>query len=272
MPPNRIARNLSEAKILDPEEPVDPRNWIRNRIRPDEKPTLRKRVAIISALILSVGAFAFLLKYGWGEFFDDHPIEPVLSTIRESEWSPLILIAFFVAASLVGFPINVLLLAAAVVFNPWLAFLYGYLGSHLGAVCGFGLGRAFGGELLERFAPEARQTLSERLRGKQGIASVAILRVLPVAPFLFVNVAAGASRLPLSTFNWGTLIGMAPGMFLVIFLTDRARSFIEAPTWGNGAVFIICVVAVVLGIVQLNRVLQGGGRGSSGAAKSGGET
>ncbi len=47
------------------------------------------------------------------------------------------------------------------------------------------------------------------------------VRLVPVAPFTVVNVAAGAFNVRFFDFALGTLIGMAPGIFAIAVFGER---------------------------------------------------
>ena len=64
----------------------------------------------------------------------------------------------------------------------------------------------------------ASSRIQSRIIGK-GVVAVAMIRMVPIAPFSIVNVVAGASKLSLRDFMLGTVLGMAPG----IAVDGRAR-------------------------------------------------
>ena len=45
-----------------------------------------------------------------------------------------------------------------------------------------------------------------------GVVGIAGLRMLPIAPFMFINVAAGAARVPFLDFAVGSALGLGPGI------------------------------------------------------------
>ena len=77
------------------------------------------------------------------------------------------------------------------------------------ALAAYGLGSLLGRQKLNRLAGSSLNRLSRRL-ARQGVLVVAMMRIVPVAPFTVVNLAAGASHIGLRDFLIGTVFGMTP--------------------------------------------------------------
>jgi uncharacterized membrane protein YdjX (TVP38/TMEM64 family) len=70
-----------------------------------------------------------------------------------------------------------------------------------------------------------------------------VLRLLPVAPFTVVNLAAGASEIRTRNFLLGSLLGMAPGVALMTVFGDRLGTWLRRPDLPNLA--IVAVIALL---------------------------
>ena len=70
----------------------------------------------------------------------------------------------------------------------------------------------------------------------QGVVAVAMIRMVPIAPFSLVNVLAGASRLRLSDFLIGTVLGMAPGIVMMAALGSQIAHFARSASWSSALV------------------------------------
>ena len=55
-------------------------------------------------------------------------IQAFLATARGNAWAPLLVLAAFLLAAVVAFPVNALVLATAAVYGPWYGFAYSMLG------------------------------------------------------------------------------------------------------------------------------------------------
>lgn len=64
---------------------------------------------------------------------------------------------------------------------------------------------------------------------EKGILYLFILRLIPVSPFVFINLMMGLTTIRLLTFIWVTFIGMFPGTFVYV-LAGREISAIRKPS------------------------------------------
>ena len=107
-----------------------------------------------------------------------------------------------------------------------------------------GLGAAIGKrtvrDVLGARLNRIRQTIASR-----GVVSVAAIRLVPVAPFTVVNLAAGASSIPVFDYMAGTVIGMLPGMIMISAVGNQFARILTSPTPLDIAVLVLAVGAWV---------------------------
>jgi len=109
--------------------------------------------------------------------------------------------------------LSVLSLAGGFLFGPWLGGAATLAALNIGAVIVFLACRtAFGDWAANR----AGATVARIEAGfaRDAFSYLLALRLMPVAPFFMVNIAAGLARVRLSTFVLATLIGSAPSAFI----------------------------------------------------------
>jgi uncharacterized membrane protein YdjX (TVP38/TMEM64 family) len=138
-----------------------------------------------------------------------------------------------------------LILATLFAFGPVAGFAYSLLGSFLSAVVTFGIGKALGRRTVRLIAGRRLLRLGRLLR-RRGLIAVATVRLVPVAPFTVVNVTSGSLNVRFLDFALGTLIGMAPGIFLLAVFGERLEHAIRDP-----GIKSFAVLAVLVGIVVL---------------------
>lgn len=248
---NDLQRKIADTRILDPDEPLDPGFWLQETISKDERPSVLKRITVITLAILAILGAALFFKWGWGNVLDEETARRYLEQIQSYAWSPAILAAVFLIGGLVGLPLNLILVTAAVVLGPFMAFGCGIVGAQLSAMAAFGIGRWFGKPLVAKFAHKNVDELSQRI-GRHGVLSVMLVRLVPIAPFIVINLLAGASHLRFAAFNYGSLLGMFPGMLGVALLTDRVQSAVRDP--GPLSFLLLGIVtAVVVGTIVFVR-------------------
>jgi phospholipase D1/2 len=157
----------------------------------------------------------------------------------------------YAVGSLLFVPINLLIAATGAAFGPLLGLGYAAAGSLLAAAVVFGLGRAVGRDPMRRLAGRWVDAVSRRL-DRHGLLAMALLRLMPVAPFSVVNLVAGSSSIRFRDFVFGSAIGMLPGLVLMTVFGDRLGAWLRRPDPFNLAILI----AVTLGVVALAVALR----------------
>jgi uncharacterized membrane protein YdjX (TVP38/TMEM64 family) len=178
----------------------------------------------------------------------DSAAERFIGAGRGTVWAPIVAVLAFVLLGLTGFPQFVMIAAAVVLFGPYYGFLYSWAGTMLSANVGFALGQIFGADILRRFGGDRANAVSS-LVGKRGILASAVVRVVPSAPFIVVNMAAGVSHISLVQFNIGTGIGIIPKMAFIAFIGGSLMALAQgANLWIIAAVVVVLVLWIVGGI------------------------
>ncbi|TAL17963.1 MAG: DedA family protein [Aquabacterium sp.] len=150
----------------------------------------------------------------------------------------------YVLAVLLAMPVYVLITAGALVFGPWPGMAYALGGMVLGAWFTYGIGRLTGARLIERMADDRFGLLLRRLQ-RRGLWTVVLIRFLPIAPFLLVNMTAGAVRVRQRDFVLGTFLGLLPGTVMISLFTDRLAAAWRDP--GTGTYVALGAFVVLLG-------------------------
>jgi uncharacterized membrane protein YdjX (TVP38/TMEM64 family) len=128
---------------------------------------------------------------------------------------PMAVLAF-AALAFLGVPQIVLIAAAVVAFGPWMGALYSWVGTLVSALVGFWLGRAAGARVLERLSGEGVRRFMGMV-GRNGFLASLIVRLVPSAPFIVVNMAAGVTPMRTRDFVAGSAIGIVPKIALTAF-------------------------------------------------------
>ncbi len=161
---------------------------------------------------------------------------------RGTLWAPVVAIFAFVVLGLTGFPQFVMIAAAVLLFGPWYGFLYSWAGTMLSANLGFALGHFFGADILRRFGGDRANAVSAMV-GRRGIVASALVRVVPSAPFIVVNMAAGVSHISLAQFNIGSGLGIIPKMAFIAFIGGSLMALTQGAN-----LWIVLAVVVVLAL------------------------
>jgi uncharacterized membrane protein YdjX (TVP38/TMEM64 family) len=116
------------------------------------------------------------------------------------------------------------------------------MGCLCSALVGYFVGARLGKDLLRDYLGPRLDRIRRRLV-KQGVIAVAAIRMVPIAPFTFINLVAGASQIRLQDYLAGTVLGMAPGLLVMSALGYQIVEMIKHPTAANLGILAAAIVA-----------------------------
>jgi phospholipase D1/2 len=193
-------------------------------------------VAFFAALVL---AWRFTPLEQWTE---PDTVRASLASLAENRWAPLLMIATFVAAGLVAFPVTILIAATAAAFGPWAGLLYAATGVLASAIVTYALGARLGKDALRSVLGPRLNRLRRRI-ARRGVIAVATIRLVPLAPFTVVNLVAGASAIRPVDYIAGTILGMLPGLIVLSILGHQVMRILSNPTWTEVGLLVAAVAA-----------------------------
>jgi len=190
-------------------------------------------------------AISFLLFGGVGMVFlfaapllgldSETTVEHWLAAAR-GVWALPAAVGAFAILAFVGVPQFVLIAAAVVAFGPWTGLAYSWIGTMVSSSIGFWLGRAFGGRLIRDVAGEGVARFMKLIR-RNGFMASLIVRLVPAAPFIVVNMAAGVALMRFRDFLGGTAIGIVPKIALTAFAGNSMVQIIR----GGGLQHVVLI-------------------------------
>lgn len=261
-PTDEISRTVGQ--LADPERPIETPEFVGDMFggRRDAKPI--SRVVKLAAAAVLVLALVLLWRYTpLAELTDPETLKQMLQSLGGGIWQPVVVFGAFLLGSLVVFPVTVLIAVTGMIFSPLPAFAYALGGTLASATLNYAIGRKAGAQPLRNLLG-ARVNRATRALAKRGVLSVAALRMLPVAPFTFVNLAAGAGRVPFIDYLAGTVLGMAPGILVITLLGNQLGAVLSDPEPSEIGLFVLFVLgwlAVSLGLQWLATRLRSRGDG-----------
>lgn len=196
--------------------------------------------------ILFFMAAVLLLGIAWrsgllSAYASQEELIATFSDLRNMQWVTPAAIAVYTLAICLFMPITVLTGVMAIVFGPW----HGLAISAGGAACslaiGFLAGRLTGRSVLKLFAG----TTVERIKShaeSSGVASITMIRMLPLAPFMIVNIAFGMLRAPFAAYMAGSLLGLLPGTVAAIFIGQSIGEFWTNPGTMHTGLIVVSVI------------------------------
>jgi phospholipase D1/2 len=217
---------------------------------PIVRKTAYKRNAVISLLISGfvVGCLwrftswhekiNFATLVGWGQSLQGHP------------WTPYVVVGVFILGGLLFFFHALLLWVVVFTFDTQHAALYCVLGSLLSASTLYWLGRVLRKDVVARIAGSHAEQISKAL-ARKGIITLILLHIFPVLPFSALNLLAGATHITFFDFVAGTLLGMVPGITILLIFGNSFLQMLKQPTWTS---FAGLAVFVAVGAYTLSRL------------------
>jgi uncharacterized membrane protein YdjX (TVP38/TMEM64 family) len=161
-------------------------------------------------------------------------------------WSLPAAVAAFALLAFAGVPQIMLIAAAVVTFGPLTGFAYSWIGTMVSSLVGFYLGRAAGAKALERFSG-AGVARFVRMIGRNGFVASFIVRLVPSAPFIVVNMAAGVTPMRVVDFTLGTALGIVPKIALTAFAGASVVRMLRGEI-GKDALWLALIAAAWIGI------------------------
>ncbi|MBI5260375.1 MAG: VTT domain-containing protein [Bradyrhizobium sp.] len=251
-PPTSSVASLVQP-VADPKQPL-------NLERAASRMWTAKTILGVSGISIALIGLSLVWYYSsLSDFADVGFISSLISPYSQSTVAPLLAIAAFVIGGLVIFPVLVLIAATAAALGPWLGFLSATAGVLLSAAILFAIGRALGHRRLQRLLGPRASRVQGRIVGR-GILAVAIIRMVPVAPFSIVNVVAGASKLSARDFLIGTILGMTPGILAMAALGSQIADLARSASWTSALLLALAIagwIAICLGAQFLVTWLAG---------------
>jgi uncharacterized membrane protein YdjX (TVP38/TMEM64 family) len=144
-------------------------------------------------------------------------------------WALPAAVGAFALLAFIGVPQFVLIAAAVVAFGAWTGFAYSWIGTMVSSLVGFYLGRFAGARALQTLSSESMQRFMDMV-GRNGFLASLIVRLVPSAPFIVVNMAAGVTPMRVFDFTAGTALGIVPKIALTAF---AGNSIVQAMKGGS---------------------------------------
>ena len=129
-------------------------------------------------------------------------------------WGLAAVVGAFAVLAFVGVPQVALIAAAVAILGPVRGGGYAWIATMISAMIGYGIGRAVG---AASGLDDPRLARFLRWMEKNGLLASLGVRLVPLAPFALINIAAGAARIGVFDFVVGSALGIIPKITLTAF-------------------------------------------------------
>ena len=210
----------------------------------DKSATRGKIIKLIAAVILILALLIAARFFNLQQVFRD-----VLDRISQLGLIGLmIFIVIYILACVLMLPGAILTLGAGVIFGVITGSVVVSIGSTIGAVFAFLIGR-----YLARDWVAGKITANEKFRAvdeavaREGWKIVLLTRLSPVFPFNLLNYSFGLTKVRLSHYTFASWVGMIPGTVMYVYIGSLPGE------WMLYAVGLLATVAVTVYVTRLAR-------------------
>ena len=246
---------LPSVSVIDAECGVD-EALLRHALPAEAAVSGKRRLARVLAVVLAVlGLCAAWIWTPLSEWADPARLAGLAAPLRSQVAGPFVATAAFTAAALCMVPVTVLIVVMILLFGTWVGLAGALAGSVASAVAGYVLGRILLKDTVDRITGRRLGKVRDKL-AEGGFFAVLVVRLVPVAPFMVINLMAGSSRIRLRDFLLGTIAGMAPGIVVLSLASHRVLEAARNPDPWTLAIAAGVVVAIVLLLRWLRGLLE----------------
>lgn len=204
---------------------------------------------LLAAVIVGIG---LLWKYTpLAEAIEPAKLAARIEHFGKTPWGPVAMLGLYVIGGFVMMPLLALLTATALVFDPLLAIVIALTGALLNASAVYFAGAKLIRDWAERSFGQPIARVRAALQSR-GVLAVAMIRMVPIAPFSLVNVAAGTIGIPFRDYLFGTFLGLAPGTVLICVFGSELKDLLRDPSPTR----LIAVAAIAVAWILLSLGIQ----------------
>ncbi len=239
-PPPEEPKQGLWAKLADFANNMDARAW--------------RAVAVSVGMVVVVAIMLVIGRLYYGEQIETF-IDGTLGEARRADWGLPATILVFVLTAYVGAPQIVLIGACVVAFGPEQGFWFAWIATIVSGAVTYFTGRLAGAETRKRFGGATGGRFT-RFMGKNAFLASLLVRLVPSAPFLVVNMAFGAARANFWAFIGGLTLGVLPKTAILAFAGDAIMDALEGKVGSAVAMGVIAIGLWVLVAFIVRRWLR----------------
>ena len=176
---------------------------------------MKKFIKPALILLLIIGALLALQFTPLGDWLEDL----VKKIEGMGPWGPVVFVLVYIVSAIFLVPASALTVGAGLAFGLGLGFVYVSVGSVLGAMVTFLLGRTLLRKKVDKWIEDKKEfkALDETVE-EEGWKTVALSRLSPVFPYTFLNYAFGATNIRFGPYALASWLAMMPGTLLYVWI------------------------------------------------------
>ncbi len=207
-------------------------------------------------LVVVLAALAALWRFTpLSELARPERVAELLGAYVDSPWAPLTVLLIYLLGNAVLFPTLVLNMTMILTLGAGWGFVYAMYGSMAAGLAGYALGRLFGRKPLEKLEIRRLERTIELLR-RSGVVGLAVLRLVPVAPYPVVNAVLGAAGIGVVVYSIGTFVGLLPSVLAMTAVGHQLRALIEHPDPTRIALLVLVTLVCLTALWFIQRLAR----------------
>ena len=207
---------------------------------------LSTRIVLLFSLPLLCGFFAYWYHHELIEFVRGSHNQIASFITHRYALSLVLYVIIFITDNVLALPLASLMTAAAGYFyGPLVAIPLTLGASTCGATLSFLVSRHLVGTHLQRLYQD-RLTNFNHWFARWGAYYLLLVRLVPLVPFVMVNVLAGLTTAPLKTFIFTTAVGMIPVTALFTFSGQEFKYISSFSDIFNGKLAFFLIIFLIL--------------------------
>jgi uncharacterized membrane protein YdjX (TVP38/TMEM64 family) len=224
--------------------------------------TPRRRKGAVKALVLAafvVAAIALVRATGVKDYLTAETLGEILAAA--GLWAPAIFVGVYTVGVCLFVPGAILTGLGAVIFGPYLGFVYVWIGAMLGAAAAFFIGRTLGREFAASLIGDRLRRYDDAIE-RNGFATVLYLRLI-YFPYTPMNFGMGLTKVHFRDYMLGTGLGILVGTFIFTFFIGTLKEIWSSGNWADllslKVVFSVALFVLSFFIPKAIKRLRGGG-------------
>jgi uncharacterized membrane protein YdjX (TVP38/TMEM64 family) len=202
--------------------------------------------------VLLVVILGMFLATAWYYFsvYDKFNRENLEQFIRGfGPWAPLAYAAIYIISSPVPFLAPVISAVGGLLFGIVWGTLLVLVVATISAFVPFYLARRLGRDWVEsKLEGKRLDEIYQQSEGSKGFTFVLLMRLIPVLPWEVQNYVVGLTKVSPPTFVVGTMLGIIPGSFSLVFLGDAVT---DPTSWQFFAAVALKIATALIPVVAL---------------------
>ncbi len=209
----------------------------------------KNKILQILMLVLILAVFGSAAWY-YFSLYDSFNVENLKLFIDGfGPWAPIAYVLIYTISSPIPFLATVISAAAGLLFGLLPGMLLAMFSAVVSSFIPFYLARSLGREWVEKRLKSGQlKATYEKSEGQGGFLFVLLMRLIPVLPWEVQNYVAGLTKVKIPVFLIGTIFGIIPGSFALVFL---GNSVSDPTSWQFFAAIGINVVFFLIPVIYL---------------------